>query len=167
MNKSSYHKKGFTLIELLLAISLLGILMVLVLAHLSGSNNKAYLVRTQLEFRSFQTAMYQYIIDYDTYPDDVDRGIPPGLEDYLAGGNWPDGPWPNSVYDWDNVTGPDPYIQLSLRFCDIEGGNCNFPIADWALDFDDKSAVFFCFEGNCRSHPARPIDHPGYCVNCF
>jgi hypothetical protein len=26
--------------------------------------------------------------------------------------------------------------------------------------------VYYCIEGACRSHINRPINHPGYCINC-
>ena len=159
-------KKGFTLIELLVVVAIIGILAIFVTTNVRAVQNKAYFAKAQKEFRSFEDAMYLYMIDHNNFPADVSRNIPPGLEEDLAGGTWPDAPWPGSVYDWDNITGADPYVQLSIRFCDVYGDNCNFPNEDWATDFDSSSSIYYCYEGNCRSHPNEPIDHPGYCINC-
>lgn len=114
--------------------------------------------------------MYLFLIDNDgEYPEDASRSVPPGLEPYLGPGTWPDAPWPDSVYDWENwsINGVQTY-QISIRFCDIGGSNCNYPNEDWAENFDAKSAVFYCFEGTCQSHssPSTDFEHPGYCVNC-
>lgn len=158
--------KGFTLIELLVVVAIIGILAVTIVAALSAARNKAYTARTLQEFRTFHQAMELYLNDAPTYPPDVDRNIPAGFEVYLGGGSWPDGPYPGSVYDWDNKLSTHGYIQISLRFCDINGNNCDFPSENWADNFDDKSAMYWCFEGQCRSHPNEPINHPGYCVNC-
>lgn len=163
---TSHSTKGFMLIELLIVVTILGILFTAILASVGDARNKAYTARTIQEFRVFEQAMNTYLIDTNSYPADVDRDVPSGMEEYLGGGTWPDGPYPGSVYDWDNITGPDPYIQISLRFCDINGNNCNFPSEDWAADFDEYSSMYWCFEGTCRSHSSQPVDHPGYCVNC-
>ena len=158
-------KKGFTLIELLIVIAVIAILSTVLISVIQGARSDAYTARAITEFKSFAQAMEFYLIDYDEYPPDVSRNIPSGMEEYLGGGTWPEGPHPGSVYDWDNIT-EHGYIQISLRFCDINGENCNFPDEPWAQDFDDKSAMYWCFEGPCRSHPDRPVDHPGYCVSC-
>ena len=173
MTFSRYQvQKGFTLIELLVVIAIIAALAVLITTAVQSARNKAYTARALKEFRVFGDAMILYLIDNDTYPDDVNRDIPSGLEQYLSNrGEWPNGPYPGSVYDWDNIASPsqaptDPYIQISLRFCDINGNNCYFPIESWAVDFDRYSSMYWCFEGPCRSHANQPIDHPGYCVNC-
>ncbi|MCA9352673.1 type II secretion system protein, partial [Patescibacteria group bacterium] len=154
------------LIELLVVIAIIGTLATVIFVNIQSVRNKAYTVRALKEFRSFQEAMILYFLNNDDYPADVNRDIPAGLEQYLSGGSWPNGPYPGSVYDWDNITGADPYIQISLRFCDLSGENCRFPIESWAEDFDYHSSMYWCFEGTCRSHPDQPVDHPGYCVNC-
>ena len=165
-----YTKKkkfGFTLIELLIVIAIIGALAMLITVGVQSAQNKAYTARALKEFRVFGDAMLIYLIDNDVYPADVDRNVPSGMEQYLSGGGtWPVGPYPGSVYDWDNKMPTDGYIQMSLRFCDISGNNCRFPSESWAENFDDKSSMYWCFEGVCRSHPDRPLDHPGYCVNC-
>jgi len=164
--KKSHSLSGFTLIELLVVVAIIGAIAVTITSAVNTVRNKAYTARAIKEFRVFEEAMTLYLIDNDGYPDDVSRNIPSGMEEYLSGGSWPNGPYPDSVYDWDNKFDTDGYIQISLRFCDISGNNCRFPTEDWATDFDAQSSMYWCFEGNCRSHPNRPDDHPGYCVNC-
>ena len=166
MNFHGHNKKqGFTLIELLVVIAIVATLATLVITGVQTAQNKAYTARTLTEFRSFRQAMELYLLNNSDYPADVSRNIPAGLEGYLSTGDWPDGPYPSSVYDWDNIPAHG-YIQISLRFCDIDGDNCRFPIEEWANDFDHQSSMYWCFEGPCRSHPSRPESHPGYCVNC-
>jgi len=164
-------RRGFTLIEILVAITIIGILATTMMSSLSKAKGKAFYAKAGQQFRSFETAIELYLIDnLETYPDDVNRSIPPGLEKYLMGGNWPNAPWPGSVYDWDNwddpITGEKIY-QLSIRFCPIgEPDKCAFPTQEWAKDFDDFSSVYWCFEGACRAHISKPITHPGRCYNC-
>jgi hypothetical protein len=113
--------------------------------------------------------MYQ--AKYGDYPPDTSRDIPPGLEEFLAPGIWPDAAWEGGVFDWENwedPVNPDQRIlQISIRFCPVgQPAQCKFPQADWAMGFDINSSVYYCVEGACRAHLSRPINHPGYCVNC-
>jgi hypothetical protein len=132
------------------------------------ARNQAYLARAEEELNSFHDALQLYRGDNGSYPGDVSRGIPSGLGPYLSPGDWPNGPWPGSVYDWDHwsLGGEDVY-QISIRFCEQgKPDTCNFPNQDWASDFKTKSAVYYCIEGPCRPHESEPADYPGYCVNC-
>jgi prepilin-type N-terminal cleavage/methylation domain-containing protein len=162
-------KKGFTLIELLVVIAILGILSSIILTSLTKARSSAAFARARLEFRSIATAIEMYTQDHGgIFPADVSRNLPPGLEVYLSGGNWPNAPWPSSVYDWENWTDPLtglPVLQISVRFCTAVGV-CNIPNEPWATGFDYYSAVYYCLEGSCRSHIDKPINYPGYCVNC-
>lgn len=160
---------GFSLIELVIVVGIIGLLAVRVFTSLSSARESAYLSNAQEEFDSIAQALELYKMDHSgIYPSDVNRGIPPGLESYLSPGDWPEAPWPNSVYDWDayKTNGQEVY-QISIRFCELnKPGTCDFPEANWANDFDYHSSVYYCVEGPCQAHPSQPSDHPGYCVNC-
>jgi len=131
----------------------------------------AYFVKAKKELRSIHDALEFYKdANGGNYPPDTNRDVPPGLEQYLSQGIWPDAPWPGSFFDWDNWDEPDTgekIYQISIRFCPIGNPNeCRFPNEDWAKSFDISSSVFYCIEGRCRSHIAEQPNHPGYCVNC-
>ncbi len=152
-------------------MSIIAILASVIMPIFSGVREEARLVRAKTEFRTIETALQLYINEYGDYPDDTSRDIPPGLETYLGPGIWPNAAWPDSVFDWDNWDDPDnpgeKIYQISVRFCPIgQPSECNFPNQDWAENFDINSAVYYCLGGACRSHIGRPINHPGYCVNC-
>lgn len=180
--KPFLHKKGvsgdsgFSLIELLIVISIIGILASIILPAFGTVRQKAYFAIAKKELRSIEDSLFLYLEDHnEIYPADTNRDIPPGLEDYLAPGLWPDAAWPGSVFDWDNWSAnnlsyepKEQVYQISIRFCPIgEPDECQFPDFDWAENFDINSAVYYCLQGPCRSHPSKPVDHPGYCVNCI
>ena len=159
----------FRSIELLIVVGIVGILSSVILGVLGSARVKAYESRTETEFKSLAEALELYVDDWGSYPEDVDRDIPPGLEDYLAPGDWPDAPFPESVYDWDNWSADhlshsphEQVVQFSVRFCESsDGTNCNYPDADWAEGFDPHSAAFYCIAGPCRAHSGKAISHPG------
>lgn len=164
-------RQGFSLIEFLIIIAVIGILAAIVVINVRQSRESGYFVAAKQELGSVAQSLELYAMDHNrAYPPDVDRDMPPGLEEYLAPGDWPKAPWPGSVYDWDNWNDPDTgekIYQISIRFCPYgEPENCNFPNQDWAKDFDYYSSVYYCILGPCRSHISKPIDYPGYCVNC-
>jgi hypothetical protein len=130
----------------------------------------AKISRTEGELTEISKATYQFVVDNDgVWPNDVSRGIPPGIEDYLGPGEWPDAPWEGSEYDWDNFIGSsgEEVYQISVRFCQLgQPETCKFPDEEWADEFDYHSSYFYCIQGKCRAHPGKPDTHPGYCVNC-
>lgn len=167
-------KNGFTLMELLVVISIIGILAAILLPAFSSAKKSAYLARAKGEFKQVGVALELYTNANGSYPPDANRDLPPGLEAYLGGSNWPKAPWPGSVYDWDAWAPADiafdpkqQIYQISVRFCPLgEPTQCQFPDEPWAQDFDYYSAVYYCLSGPCRAHSSQPISHPGYCVNC-
>jgi len=166
-----FKQKGFSLIEILLVIAIIGILAAIVYTNNGRIKEKTYLSRANVELKTFAYALRMYAFENNNvFPDDVNRDLPAGLEAYLnTEPNWPDAPWPGSVYDWDNwMIDGQPVYQISIRFCPIGGplSACNFPDESWAEDFDINSAYYYCISGSCRSHSSEPVDYPGYCSNC-
>ncbi|MBI2607411.1 MAG: type II secretion system protein [Candidatus Doudnabacteria bacterium] len=162
---------GFTLIELLVVIAIIGVLAAVILGNIRRSKEQAYYARAAGEAKSIAAAIQLYISDNGDYPADANRNLPPGLEAYLPAGEWPKGPWPGSVYDWDNWQDPDNQwqriYQISIRFCEIGAPEtCQFPNIEWAEDFAVNSSVYYCLEGACRPHIGEPIGYPGKCINC-
>jgi prepilin-type N-terminal cleavage/methylation domain-containing protein len=168
-------KKGFTLIELLVVMAIMSLLGSIIISSVSSVRNKTYAARARNEFKSILTALELYYNDHGSYPPDVGRNVmPAGLGPYLAGGAWPVGPWPGSVYDWNNY--PDPqfpgsqYQTIAILFCPSYLGDpsiCIFPSEPWAANFGTESSIYYCMEGtHCRSHSLNPPDYPGYCINC-
>jgi prepilin-type N-terminal cleavage/methylation domain-containing protein len=166
-------KLGFTLIELLVVISIIGLLSTVALVSVRSAKQKAYYARAMTELNEMDKALELYLNETGgVYPADVNRDIPAGFKTYLPSGNWPAGPWPGSVYDWDSWApsslsyDPKEQVnQISIRFCDAGGGNCHFPADSWAQNFDTDSAVYLCISGPCRSHSNQPTTYPGKRVN--
>ncbi len=175
-NKQHSTDNGFTLVELLLVISIIGILIALILPVFSNARNASYTSRAKVEFRSFVTSLQLYLNNNNgVYPPDANRSIPAGLESYLAtSGDWPNGPWPGSVYDWDawapselSYEPKQQVYQISIRFCPVgQPTMCKFPNESWATGFGVNSSIYYCISGPCRAHSAEPLNYPGYCVNC-
>jgi prepilin-type N-terminal cleavage/methylation domain-containing protein len=163
-------RKGFTLIEVLTAITILGMLSVIVFVSIRKVKERTYSSRVEVELNSFVYALKMYATEHGgNFPDDVNRDLPSGIESYLSTGlnNWPDAPWPGSVYDWDNWTiegEAEPIYQISIRFC--INGVCSFPNEPWAEEFEVNSAYYYCISGSCRAHRTELTTYPGYCSNC-
>jgi prepilin-type N-terminal cleavage/methylation domain-containing protein len=166
-------KKGFTLIELLVVIAIISLLSAISYSIISSSREKAIYARAESEFKTIYSALELYKLDnFGNYPADAERGMPSGLEAYIANGVWPEGPWPQSQYDWDNWPNPqnptERIYQISVRFCPA-GGNisqCQFPNTSWASSFGVNSALYYCLEGSCRAHYNEVISYPARCANC-
>jgi prepilin-type N-terminal cleavage/methylation domain-containing protein len=167
-------RDAFTLVEILIVISILGVIAALILPLLWRSRDSAYTARTQVELRTIAEGTKFLSVEQGGYPADVNRDLPNGLEMYLGPGEWPKAPWPGSVYDWDNwapsalqYEPKEQVYQISVRFCPLgQPESCTFPNEAWAENFDYYSAYYYCIKGPCRSHSSKPVEHPGYCVNC-
>ena len=163
-------QSGLTIFELLAVVAIIGILASVILARIDNAKEATYEAMAKSELNAFAAAMNKHLTESGRkYPPDADRNIPAGLEAYLNVHDWPDGPWPGSVYDWDNWTiAGEKVYQISIRFCPRGGplSACRFPEEDWAENFGVNSAYFYCFDGPCRSHNTEPQTYPGYCVNC-
>jgi prepilin-type N-terminal cleavage/methylation domain-containing protein len=163
--------KGFTLLEILVTIAIIAILAAIVLASNGRVKGRTYLSRANVELKTFAYAIKMYAFEHNNiFPADVNRDLPSGLEAYLnTSNNWPDAPWPGSVYDWDNwVINGQPVYQISIRFCPIGGqlSECHFPDEPWAQNFNVNSAYYYCISGSCRAHQYEASNYPGYCSNC-
>lgn len=165
--------RGFTIVELLIVIVVIAILATIVIVAYNGITNRAYYNRSQSELASMSKAVQLFYASNSRYPNDVSRGIPAEITPYINGSsdNWPNAPWPNSVYDYDYFTGSDgnPVSQMSVRFCP-EGGPlsaCKFPKETWASGFGVDSSAYWCITGKCRAHPSQSDTYPGYCINCL
>lgn len=176
---------GFTLIEIVMVISLLGVLAVLTYSiAVPKWRNRTYYTRAVSEMNTLGNAATLYVAKYNDYPPDVVRDIPAALKEFVqtngVNTDWPDAPWPGSVYDYDNwppdSNGPQQTYQISIRFCNAGDdatckANAQKYLAGYASsttlnNWDSSSAVFYCIKGSCRSHQNKPMNHPGYCINC-
>lgn len=170
------NSEGFTLIEIIMVITLIGILAGITYSvAVPKYRERTYYTRATAELNAMGNAMVLYAAKNNVFPDDVNRNIPAGIKEFLQGQNlgdgWPDAPWPGSVYDYDNwtISGEKVY-QISVRFCPAgDTATCkkNFPKESWVTSsWDSYSSVYYCIKGQCRSHDSKPLNHPGYCINC-
>lgn len=170
MNKGGRH--GFTIVELLIVIFVIGILAAIVIALYNGITQRAYDTRSQSEMSALTKAVQIFQAVNGRYPNDVSRGIPAEITPYIDGSstNWPNAPWPGSIYDYDTFTGSDGnvVVQMSIRFCPMGEplSACKFPNESWASGFNIDSSAYWCITGKCRAHPSQPDNYPGYCLNC-
>lgn len=175
---------GFTIVELTVVIVILGILAGLTYSvAVPRYRERTYYTRMTSEMNTMGNGMTLYAAKYNDYPADANRDVPAGIKEFLQGqylDTWPDGPYPNSVYDYDNwpadAFGPQHTYQISLRLCnagDDAGCKANAQkyfkgqIEESVLNtWDSSSAVYYCIKGSCRSHQNKPMNHPGFCINC-
>lgn len=165
---------GFTLVEIVIAMVVIGILAAIGYSYaVPKYKERTYYTRANSELHSMSNALTLYVAKYNDYPEDADRDIPVGIKEFLQtsgiNNEWPDAPWPGSVYDydrWDDLG----VIQISVRFCAAgDDASCqkNFPDESFVTEaWDSYSSIYYCVKGPCRSHQSKPADWPGYCINC-
>jgi len=169
-------RPGFTLTELIIVIAVIVLLSYLVFVYLAQFRSKAKLSKVDTDLTSIANAASQYAQDNqlqypgatDPYPHDVDRGIPPGLEKYLAGGAWPTSAWPHGVFDWDSWPSPidgTQVHQVTYHLCGLNDPieYCSDPIL--FPFFTRYSSIYYCIDGTCVAHEFHPYD-PAWCLNC-
>lgn len=145
---------------------------------------RTYYTRSVAELSSIANGMKLYVAKYNDFPADTNRNLPSGIQEFVQGqeaaADWPTAPFPGSVYDWDNWppdgNGPQQTYQVSIRFCDIgdDAGCKNLAkkylkgrVPETTLDaWDSNSSMYYCIRGSCRPHQNKPMNHPGFCINC-
>lgn len=176
---------GFTLVEILVVIVILGILATITFSiAIPKWRERTYYTRAVTEMNNVANATRLYVAQNNTWPPDVVRSIPAELQQFLQvngiNNDWPNGPWPGSVYDWDNwppdANGPLQTYQITVRFCDVgDSPTCKANAKKYLTGYassttldnwDSQSAAYYCLQGSCRSHQSQPISHAGYCINC-
>ena len=171
-----HYRKGFTVIELLIVITIILLLIYLAFVGTLTARAHAKVSRVGVELAEIADAANQYAQDNgftfpgptDPYPADVDRGVPPGLQRYLAGGTWPTSIYPKGVFDWDSWPSPidsSQVHQVTYHLCGLNDpiSYCSDPIV--FPHFTRYSSIFYCIDGTCVPHEFHPSD-PGFCVNC-
>jgi prepilin-type N-terminal cleavage/methylation domain-containing protein len=175
---------GFTIVEICVVIVVLGILAGLTYSIVVPRwRERTYITRMTSELNTMANGMTLYAAKYNDYPADVTRDVPAGIKEFLQGqylDTWPDAPFPGSVYDYDNWPpdsyGPEQTYQISMRMCEpgqdavckanairyLKGTVPDSTLNSW----DSSSSVYYCIKGSCRSHQGKPMNHPGYCINC-
>lgn len=181
------HKnRGFTLIEIVMVIAVIGTLAAITYSiAVPDWRNRTYYNKALGETSAMGNALKLYVAKNNDYPPEVSRNIPADIKEFMSKDNisadWPDAPWPGSVYDYDNWPednglGTTQTYQISIRFC--EAGDTNtcrtnaqkylkkYVDASVLNSWDSNSSAYYCVKGSCRSAQSVPTSHPGYCLNC-
>lgn len=168
LSKSRKEKKeeGFTLIEIIIVIALLAILSSVVFFVVKPFEliEETRYERAVTELTQIGKALELWVTIEGQYPPDVNRDLPNGIEKYLnTAPIWPKGPYPGSVYDYDNwsdQTCIDPEasgsVQITLR--QVPGFN---------PDGSDVWALYYVIAGKGTPHCSSSSEwNKGQCINC-
>ena len=153
-------ENAFTLLELLIVMAIIAILSTVTFLTINPREltEKSRTSSAKESLQHIANAANIYAANYGMYPPDEVRNIPQAFIEFLAPGAWPGGPFPDSVYDWDNWSnstcwdGSTGIIQITLR--DIN-------------DYEDKEdyTFYYVLQGQGIPH-CMNSDVKGICVNC-
>lgn len=114
---------GYSILELLISVTILITLSSIILIVFNPTKHleKARTAAAYEDLAAVAQAAQVFSSENGYYPADVNRNIPQEFIEYLSPGAWPNGPFPGSVYDWDNWEGSTCWdgttgiIQVTLR----------------------------------------------------
>lgn len=159
-------RRAFTLIEVITVISILSVLVFVGFVVLRPFDRvrDSQTQRALTELAEIAKATQLFALDYGYYPADVSRDLPAGIAEYITPeADWPEGPFPGSVYDYDNWSDQeciDPNGSYSVQITLREVPNQN-------PDGTDVWAWYYPIFGNGTPHCSNNNEYTkGECVIC-
>ncbi|MEK7595007.1 MAG: type II secretion system protein [Patescibacteria group bacterium] len=154
------NQYGFTLVELLTVMGMLVMLatIILVLINPSKMLEQARTAAAYESLAAIAKAAHTFSNENGYFPSDVNRNLPQEFIEYLSPGAWPNGPFPGSVYDWDNWEtqtcwdGSTGIIQVTLRQINGYQGKNNY-------------TIYYVIQGIGVPH-CSTTTVKGKCINC-